>query len=775
MNIRNCKLTYVLILTGISYILSINSFLPGAFAHEPPKGEQIDVLNAATDRQLRINRVLRTEPHRLKAGLRNKAFFKLNRARLQASGLPPSEQARALNRGPMRAFPYAAKPELKSTGAPKTITLLVDFADTKADDVLPGLTRDRIDQNIYGTGTAEAQGFKPFESMREYYRRASGGKLEIEGNVVGWIRMSKDRSTYEPTYPSGANDIEKAHIDNQALFDLVSEALDQVDSSTDFTKYDNDNDGDIDLITIMYAGPDNGWGGFWWAYRWVFFVNDASNKKFDGKRLKQFVFQFVEPRAQTDFDPRTLIHEYGHALGLPDYYDYQSGIGPDGGVGGLDIMAGNKGNHNALSRWLLDWIEPLVITPNNPGKVTLVPSGSNQAGVKAVAVFPGLVQTNTPGQELFVIENRFQVGNDAGKSDMPNTGLLVWHVEATPNNNDDDFRYDNSFTDRKLVRLVRAHTDKDFLDGENAASQDYYVPGKEFTPTSVPSSKGYGNVRTNIAVTNIMQVGENYTIDVSIDAATPQTDSSLVAASSDTAPQITSRRVARLMEMKPTTEIDQRRLDQFNSDFEVATPDELAQIWENHRDQLDLDAPTSEQTILAELLLTHWATKDGRAAVEALLKLPNSVFLKQAFPQAVLAWAESDPKGAFDWYFAADQSKLRTNENLVAGERSIKAMFRWRSVNDPKLAAKSIDLLSKTEEVSGAVQGLREAAMSYSANPDEIIEKQLDKLETRRGEARTMAGVGNARPQKARQLAEPRARLMENFIARRVKELRLTD
>jgi M6 family metalloprotease-like protein len=48
-------------------------------------------------------------------------------------------------------------------------------------------------------------------------------------------------------------------------------------------------------------------------------------------------------------------------LGLPDYYDYDDTTGPKGGVGGWDMMDYNGGDHNAFSKYLLGWIDPLVI------------------------------------------------------------------------------------------------------------------------------------------------------------------------------------------------------------------------------------------------------------------------------------------------------------------------------------------------------------------------------------------------------------------------------
>ena len=338
---------------------------------------------------------------------------------LEAALNPSGGDPRGLVSGPQRAFPYTQAPELRSTGTVETVTVLIDFKDVEAAMALPGMTAQTIGENIYGRATPIGQSQAPFDSVRNYYFRASEEQLEIEGETLGWVRMEKNRSKYEPQYPPGASDQQKIILDNDALFRLITGALDSLDASTDFSRFDNDNDGDVDLLTVMYAGAPAGWGSFWWAYRWEFFLQHHANKRYDGKRLRQFVFQFIDPRSGTsDFHPQTLIHEFGHALGLPDYYDYCSkaqfqqlrcpgwvtDAGPDGGVGKLDIMDGNWGNHNAFSRWLLDWVQPQVVARRT--SVELRPSTGPPGDSKAGAIFPGLQQTDTPGQELFLIEHR---------------------------------------------------------------------------------------------------------------------------------------------------------------------------------------------------------------------------------------------------------------------------------------------------------------------------------------------------------------------------------
>ncbi len=718
-----------------------------AHAHSLPTVEQRTVLENAIDRHERIRRMNRLKTYRAHSGVKQRAVFTVRNARLKAEGLSASARGRALVHGPFRAFPFSANPELGASGTQRTLTVMIDFKDHPAATAHPGITAGTISTNIYGDGSAIAQNFKPFESVRAYYRRASEGKLEIDGDVFGWVRLQNDRSNYEPNYPPGATEQQKLWVDNQALFELITEALDQLDANTDFSEYDNDNDGDIDLITVLYSGPNTNWGSFWWAYRWEFFISSASNKKYDGKRLKQFVFQFVNGRenAPNDYDPTVLIHEYGHALGLPDFYDYCSVArfnaghcntsishpGPDGGIGGLDIMAANWGNHGALNRWLLDWIEPTVIKPGPPTEIVLVPSGSSNPGVKAAAVFTGLQQTNTPGQELFVIENRTRVGNDGGIASMPNDGLLIWHVEASPNSSNNDFNFDNSYTPTKLIRLVRAQSANDFPDATWANAQDYFTDGDSLTPATSPSSSGYGGVPTGITISDIVTDGENIRVKIGIPTAQPPHLVSFAA------PMAVADGSAGSGETQPNLDsdaIDIEKLEQLHKDYRSAHPDELAKIWATVKDDIDKLDTDSARAIRARILLNQWAAKDGEAAVKAILAMPDSTLTQKIFPGIMAAWAQSDPQAANAWYFSAPDKARLGDRRLDAGAEFATEVFRWRALNDPVSAAKGIDSLKSAAEIYGAVSGLRDAA-AISGASNAMVETQIKSLGANMGRA----------------------------------------
>jgi len=87
---------------------------------------------------------------------------------------------------------------------------------------------------------------------------------------------------------------------------------------------------------------------------------------------------------------QVAIHETGHALGLPDYYDGKSRasgdtVGPDGGVGTFDIMSHDRGDHNCFGKLLLGWLQPIVVNWGEDKTVTLLPSAVSR---DALIVFP---------------------------------------------------------------------------------------------------------------------------------------------------------------------------------------------------------------------------------------------------------------------------------------------------------------------------------------------------------------------------------------------------
>ncbi len=378
---------------------------------------------------------------------------------------------------------------MPTKGPVKLFVLLVDFSDYPHNDTLNPTAS--VQARIFGDGDAVAAA--PYESLRNYYRRASYNQLEFSGTVLGWYRPGYTRASMANT---------AAGRDG-----LIKEALRAFEAQGhDFAQYDNDGDGAVDYFAVVWSGPDNGWSSFWWGYQTFF--SDASFKV-GGKTLRKYSWQW-EARPVGAFKPLTLIHETGHALGLPDYYDYDDTVGPRGGLGGLDMMDGNWGDHNCFSKFLLDWISPQVINGATAG-ATL--AAAEAAPGEAKVLMPSAV-AGQPFGEFFMVQNRTRTQNDSG---YPADGLLIWHVDSRldPSGGNSDYRYDNSFTGHKLLKLMEA----DGLEGiETSGAQahagDFYQAGKVFGPLSSPASMAYDGLQTWLEVRSISAPGSPMSFDV---------------------------------------------------------------------------------------------------------------------------------------------------------------------------------------------------------------------------------------------------------------------
>jgi M6 family metalloprotease-like protein len=386
-----------------------------------------------------------------------------------------------------RIFPYNTG--LPSSGSPKVVALLIEFPDHPHT-----VSASTFTSQLFGSGSSSEY---PYESVKNFYSRSSYGKLNIQGNVLGWYMAQNERSYYG----DGGSILSFAGVK-----ELIKEALDNLSATHDFSQYDNDGDGMIDYLLVFWTGPDTGWSSLWWAWNNMngsIFSGDSY--KVDGKSIG--VFSWIWEKKTGYPTALTAIHETGHALGIPDYYDYDDTAGPKGGVGGLDIMDGNRGDHNCFSKWLLDWLNPAIVgLGDGVHRYTL---HNSAAYGECVAIMPAM--TASPFREFFMVQNRSRLGND---SNIYTDGLLIWHVDGITSGGNFDFN--NSSTSHKILRLMEADGLEEIETGFSANAGDFYVPGKTFTDLTMPSSRNYGGSATNVNVQNITSGAGTYAADFSI-------------------------------------------------------------------------------------------------------------------------------------------------------------------------------------------------------------------------------------------------------------------
>ena len=388
--------------------------------------------------------------------------------------------------GPELMTPLPAWRGMPTTGTNKVLVFLIDFPDAPALETAAAVTNQ-----IFGAGTPANY---PLESLRPFYARSSFGRLDLQGSVLGWYRMAHERSWYTNSYGDG----------NLANARIIQEVANAFDPAIDYSQFDNNGDGQIDYFAVIWAGAHGDWASFWWGYQWSL---DSLDVRCDGVQFYSFSWQWESyDYPSGTFEPSTIIHETGHALGLPDYYDYDATVGPDGGVGGLDMMDGNYCDHNGFSKFMLDWLTPVAVTSSRTGLVLRATANAPDALTFGLSYTGG-----TAYAEYFLAENRHPAGNDAI---VPGSGLLIWHVDAQPNEAGTDFLYDNSYTSHKLLRLMEADGLEQIEQNGYADAGDFYAAPATFTPYSFPVSQTYSGASTHLFAVNLSAPATNMTLDL---------------------------------------------------------------------------------------------------------------------------------------------------------------------------------------------------------------------------------------------------------------------
>lgn len=372
----------------------------------------------------------------------------------------------------LKKEPGVDEPGPKASLAPgdtvRAIVILIDFTDAYADTANhPGW---RYQQMLF-------DGPWPTQTMKEYYHQVSYGDFTVIGEVTTvWYRANNGHDYYG--YDNGSS----------RAAALVKEACQKADAAVNFNLYDSDGNGYVDALFVIHQGPgreETGSGGDIHSHRWRLDYGTGSNYTTgEGKICRDYS---IEPEMHSSSTYSNIYnkiitmgvfaHEYGHVLGLPDLYDtdYSSD-----GLGNYCLMSGGSWGANsaspsrpvqmcAWSKTELGWLTPENI-PANATDRKLPPVETSRSVFKAW-------KNGSPGTQYFLIENRQRQGFD---SLMPNDGLLVYHVDESQSNNDNDLR--------RMVDLESASADtgnKDHLDvqgGVGSSAGDFWLgtAGKTF-------------------------------------------------------------------------------------------------------------------------------------------------------------------------------------------------------------------------------------------------------------------------------------------------------
>ncbi|HSG48068.1 MAG TPA: M6 family metalloprotease domain-containing protein [Longimicrobiales bacterium] len=328
----------------------------------------------------------------------------------------------------------ARAPFLGTARLPVVLALFSDSPD-------PWVGPQDVEQALF-TGPA------PRGTVTEFYSEASLGKFTVTGDVSPWVRTSLTRAQ--------AVGAEYGLGEDARVGEYLLEALDSLDADVDFRQYDNDgpdgipdsgdDDGVVDAVVFEFLEVSASCGGPGiWPHRWGIsgwtggepWTSADMGASGAPVTVDGYIIQGVTECSGTQVQgAETIAHEFGHVLGLPDYYHAVGGITPEHRrwvLGCWDLMAagswgcGPVGSNRtafgpthltAWNRHALGWLDFVEVGEVRDTVMELGPIRTTGDALK-VPLGPG------QDDEFLLVEFRDRQGFDR---DLPSAGVLVTRI-----------------------------------------------------------------------------------------------------------------------------------------------------------------------------------------------------------------------------------------------------------------------------------------------------------------------------------------------------------
>ena len=344
-------------------------------------------------------------------------------------------------------------------GSPKALVILVEFQDVKfktSDPVatfthyLKGAGEDAPEaNNAYVTNVTK--GMVNHGSVSQYFNDMSQGKFTPQFDIVGPVTVKKNSAYYGSN--TGGTDAN--------FKEMIAEACKNVSTNVNFADYDQDNDGYIDLVYIIYAGYSESFGGnsadcLWPKSGSATFNEPGTNNllKLDGKQIYRYginnELNATPTVVNNQFNGMPLLngiglfcHEFSHTMGLPDLYPTVEASRVDNqNPEYWDLMDGGEYTYNGYiptpySPWEMDvmgWTAP-----------TELGDEAKQVNLDSYATSRTAYKINGENDEYLLIQNIQADGWWMGIAKAFKTGMLVWRI---------DYPYTTVSLDNRLNNVI---------------------------------------------------------------------------------------------------------------------------------------------------------------------------------------------------------------------------------------------------------------------------------------------------------------------------------
>ncbi len=279
--------------------------------------------------------------------------------------------------------------------------------------------------NIFtATGTYDAA--SNLGCVRQYFIDQSQGQFQPEFTIIGPVELDKDYSYY-------GGDISKTSKDS-CYTKFVNESFNKaLAKHEDWSEFDNDSDGNIDMCVIIYAGMGQNYTNSYGDKNTIWPQERPTSYTINGRTLSGCSSSCeMRPIAAndsviTDWQADgigVVVHEISHALGLPDLYDKNSvAFGLDFwsvmDYGMYTRQSKVPIGYTAYEREFMGWQQ--TETVNSPSTLHIYPFDRGGKGYKIV--------NDANPNEYYILDNRQPLSWDWGVCSNRGHGMLVYHVD----------------------------------------------------------------------------------------------------------------------------------------------------------------------------------------------------------------------------------------------------------------------------------------------------------------------------------------------------------
>lgn len=393
--------------------------IDGVILHQTGKDFYIAAINENGERistgQLAHNKEMRSDVETELAVRQNREMFYKKAEALKKK----AKLMRELIQGGTRFFPH--------TGKPRTLVILAEFSDTPFRINSP---KEAFDEYLNAEGELKDYGnynYKNYGSVRKYFKDMSFGQFEPQFDVYGPVKLDNTLAYYGEDTGNRTDRMDR----------LIPDVCKAADGLVDFSQYDADNDGYVDLVYVIYAGYAQSVSGNSSDCIWPKSGTTSMNETFDNKKIYRYgVSNELSDTPDKNYTRINGIglfcHEFSHTMGMPDLYatitayqDVDNQQLEYWSIMDSGTYTANGRVPTAYTAWereAFGWLE--IGTLENKGSISL-PTIDN--GGKAYRIMNG---NDNTGNEYLIVQNIQQEG---WNSQQLGHGMLVFHVDYDAN------------------------------------------------------------------------------------------------------------------------------------------------------------------------------------------------------------------------------------------------------------------------------------------------------------------------------------------------------